>query len=75
MIAYANTSHKNLFRVETPACPRPSFPLCKATSRLVGLIGPVAGIAIKLKRGTFSVTFFLACIAAMELESIVLGEI
>jgi len=30
---------------------------------------------MKLKRGTFSATFFLACIAAMELEGIGLDEI
>jgi hypothetical protein len=34
-----------------------------------------ASITNKLKRGTFSATFFLACIAAMELEGIVLEEI
>jgi hypothetical protein len=27
-----------------------------------------AGITMKLKRGTFSATFFLACLAALELE-------
>ena len=34
-----------------------------------------AGITMKLKRGTFSATFFLACIAALELEQVVLEEI
>jgi len=34
-----------------------------------------ASITNKLKRGTFSATFFLACIAAMELEGVVLAEI
>jgi Domain of unknown function (DUF6471) len=34
-----------------------------------------ASITNKLKRGTFSATFFLACIAAMELEGIGLEEI
>jgi hypothetical protein len=34
-----------------------------------------AGITMKLKRGTFSATFFLACIAAMELEGVILEEI
>jgi hypothetical protein len=34
-----------------------------------------AGITMKLKRGTFSATFFLACIAAMELEGVALDEI
>jgi hypothetical protein len=34
-----------------------------------------AGITMKLKRGTFSATFFLACLAAMELEGIALEEI
>ena len=32
-------------------------------------------IKAKLKRGTFSATFFLACLAAMELEGVVLDEI
>jgi hypothetical protein len=32
-------------------------------------------ITNKLKRGTFSATFFLACLAAMELEGVVLEEI
>ena len=32
-------------------------------------------ITMKLKRGTFSSTFFLACLAAMELEGVVLEEI
>jgi hypothetical protein len=30
---------------------------------------------MKLKRGTFAATFFLACLAAMELEGLVLEEI
>ncbi len=30
---------------------------------------------MKLKRGTFSATFFLACLAALELEGVVLEEI
>jgi hypothetical protein len=34
-----------------------------------------ASIINKLKRGTFSATFFLACLAAMELEGVVLEEI
>jgi hypothetical protein len=34
-----------------------------------------ASFTNKLKRGTFSATFFLACLAAMELESVVLEEI
>jgi hypothetical protein len=34
-----------------------------------------AGITMKLKRGTFSATFFLACIAALELEQVVLEEL
>ena len=34
-----------------------------------------AGITMKLKRGTFSATFFLACLAALELEGVVLEEI
>lgn len=34
-----------------------------------------ASITMKLKRGTFSATFMLACIAALELEQVVLEEI
>ncbi|WP_338688912.1 DUF6471 domain-containing protein [Bradyrhizobium sp. 26S5] len=34
-----------------------------------------AGITMKLKRGSFSAIFFLACIAALELEQVVLEEI
>lgn len=34
-----------------------------------------AGVTMKLKRGTFSAVFFLACIAALELEQVVLEEI
>lgn len=34
-----------------------------------------ASLTMKLKRGTFSATFFLACIAAMELEGVALEEI
>jgi hypothetical protein len=30
---------------------------------------------MKLKRGTFSAVFFLACIAALELEQVALEEI
>ena len=32
-------------------------------------------IAAKLKRGTFAATFFLACLAALELEGIRLEDI
>jgi hypothetical protein len=34
-----------------------------------------AGITMKQKRGTFRAIFFLACIAALELEQVVLEEI
>jgi hypothetical protein len=34
-----------------------------------------AGITMKLKRGTFSATLFLACLAALELEGVVLEEV
>jgi hypothetical protein len=40
-----------------------------------GLKETEAGITMKLKRGTFTAIFFLACIAALELEQIVLEEI
>jgi hypothetical protein len=33
------------------------------------------GITMKLKRGTFAATFFLACIAALELEGVVLDDL
>ncbi|HEX3116886.1 MAG TPA: DUF6471 domain-containing protein [Bradyrhizobium sp.] len=39
-----------------------------------GLRETEAGITMKLKRGTFAATFFLACLAAMELEGVVLEE-
>ena len=34
-----------------------------------------AGITMKLKRGTFTATFFMACVAALELEEVVLDEL
>ncbi|MBR0875259.1 MAG: hypothetical protein V7632_2139 [Bradyrhizobium sp.] len=34
-----------------------------------------AGITMKLKRGSFTAIFFLACVAALELEQVVLEEI
>jgi virulence-associated protein VapD len=34
-----------------------------------------ASITMKLKRGTFSATFMLACLAALELEGVLLEEI
>lgn len=34
-----------------------------------------ASITMKLKRGTFSATFMLACLAALELEGLQLAEI
>jgi hypothetical protein len=37
--------------------------------------GTEAGVTMKLKRGTFSATFFLGCLAALELEGLVLEEI
>jgi Domain of unknown function (DUF6471) len=40
-----------------------------------GLKETEAGITMKLKRGTFTAIFFLACLAAIELEGIVLDEI
>ncbi len=40
-----------------------------------GLKETEAGITMKLKRGTFSATFFLACLAALELEGVVLEEL
>jgi hypothetical protein len=40
-----------------------------------GLKETEGGITMKLKRRTFAATFFLACLAAMELEGVVLEEI
>ena len=40
-----------------------------------GLKETEAGITMKLKRGTFSAVFMLACVAALELEQVVLEEI
>lgn len=34
-----------------------------------------ASITMKLKRGTFPATFFLACLAALELDGVALEEI
>ena len=34
-----------------------------------------ASITMKLKRGTFAATFFLACLAALEMEGVRLEEI
>jgi hypothetical protein len=34
-----------------------------------------ASITMKLKRGTFPATFFLACLAALELDGVALDEI
>jgi Domain of unknown function (DUF6471) len=40
-----------------------------------GLKETEAGITMKLKRGAFTASFFPACIAALELEQVVLEEI
>lgn len=40
-----------------------------------GLKESRASVANKLKRGTFPATFFLACIAALELDGVALEEI
>jgi hypothetical protein len=40
-----------------------------------GLKETEAGITMKRKRGTFAATFFLACLAATELEGVVLDDI
>ncbi len=40
-----------------------------------GLTETEASIANKLKRGTFPATFFLACLAALELDGVALEEI
>jgi hypothetical protein len=39
------------------------------------LEGVGKGLHNEAERGTFSATFFLACLAAMELEGVVLEEI
>ena len=40
-----------------------------------GLKETEASITMKLKRGTFPATFFLACLAALELDGVALDEI
>jgi hypothetical protein len=40
-----------------------------------GLKETEAGITMKLKRGTFAATFFLACLAAMELGGVALDDL
>ena len=40
-----------------------------------GLKESRASIANKLKRGTFPATFFLACLAALQLDGVALEEI
>lgn len=40
-----------------------------------GLKETEGGITMKLKRGTFSATFMLACLAALELDGVALEEI
>ena len=40
-----------------------------------GMAETEAGIASKLARGTFAVTFFLACLAALELEGVRLEDL
>ena len=42
---------------------------------LVDLKKTKASIANKLARGTFPATFFLACLAALELDGVALEEI
>jgi hypothetical protein len=48
--------------------------LAKRLKKL-GLKETEAGITMKLKRGTFAATFFLACLAAMKLDGVLLDEI
>jgi hypothetical protein len=43
--------------------------------RAHGLEETEAGIASKLSRGTFAATFFLACLAVLELEGIALEDL
>jgi hypothetical protein len=40
-----------------------------------GLDETKASVAAKLKRGTFAATFLLACLAALELDGVALGDI
>jgi hypothetical protein len=44
-------------------------------ARTVQRRGIMAQTPMKLKRGTFTAIFFLACIAALELEGMALDEI
>jgi hypothetical protein len=76
MLAYANTSHKTSLGSELQPIQDPNRHLLCAEFQPVGWADRAScRDRNKLKRGTFSVTFFPACIAAMELESIVLEEI
>ena len=43
--------------------------------RAHGLEETEAGIASKLSRGTFAATFFLACLAVLELEGVRLEDL
>ena len=56
---------------------RDSFSFCYCAARLKkhSLKETEAGITMKLKRGMFAATFFLACLAALELEGVVLEGI
>jgi hypothetical protein len=56
---------------------RPEVTYVELAKRLKkhGFAETEASITNKLKRGTFSATFFLACLAAMELEGVVLEDI
>ena len=40
-----------------------------------GFVETEASITMKLKRGTFAATFFLACLAALELDGVMLEDI
>ena len=54
---------------------QPLHTLTQLHAELARKIEAEVSITNKLKWGTFSATFFLACIAAMELERVVLEEI
>ena len=55
--------------------PGDNIPDILARLKKHGLKETEAGITMKLKRGTFSAVFMLACVAALELEQVVLEEI
>ena len=70
----AKTSAAAFLKVEMKRADITNAELAKRLKKH-GLKETKAGIMMKPKRETFSATFFLACLAAMELEGVVLEGI